>query len=1318
MTSPSAVAIPDQFRAEGFRFVKLGSSGEALKRPIETDWSTTANYPHDDPALLQHLRRGANYGIVNGTGPNGAGLVTLDADNLPRLMELIDFSLLPSTLEAGRRGEDGEPIPERRHFHCLSDLEGKHLLRDPETGEDLGDLRGSGGYQVVGPGSLHPSGARVEILEDRPLAYVSGEELLRILAPVLEAKTDTDRAKLEGLTKKRPPTTTDKDPFGDVSILDVIDVTGFKESGGQFFGEHHIHGSETGHNLVVSPAKDSWWCGRHQTGGGPALWLAVEGRIIDCSEARSGALRGEKFLQTLDYARSRGLIPTGDDEAGGTGKSRGPSMATRLVDLALSSGATFWRSPEGEAFVTFPTAAGHSENHLLRSKVAKTWLSGLLYDADGRAPKGSAVADALTVLGGRSIHGGEAHPVFVRLAECDDRIYLDLGGDDWRAVEIGTDGWRVISSDAVPVKFRRAKGLLPLPVPRRGGSLDDLRAILNIPEGDPWMLVQAWLIQAFRPTGPYPALIVNGEQGSGKSWLGRILRYVIDPNKSPLRRPPRGEHDLMIAAANSWLVVLDNLSGLPPWLGDALCVISTGGGLSCRELYTDSEEALFDLQRPVILNGIDAITTRGDLLGRAILLQLPRIDGAARRTEKEILAELDRIRPGVLGAILDVISSGLRELPTVQLASMPRMADFAEWVVACEEALGWEPGEFLAAFEENQAEAEVSLIDGDMFIAALVEFTEGGVEAFEGTAGFLLAALDERAGFTSGWRPDGWPRTARGAANKLRRFSPALRAVGREVTFKTGHRKARLIDIRRRIASGKDPIASIASSETAAGGTGGDGGAQLPTPYYSDPKEEIRKKERKRGEGERGREVGDSPPPRTPCTPPPAAASGSAGGDRGGDGVHGGDTEAVDGASKPDDRQTIAENLEEARRREADHLAKFTTPEPKVSDGVAREYSRAKKDGPSSPIVYTIEKKGAERSATKTDGGEAAERSNAKKDGAEEEDHPPVGRPPPKNGGPSSDRSDAKKPGDGGEARLLKAIYAPKGRADEYAGLALNLYRGCGHGCAYCYNRDRFPGAGSERIKKSSLEAIGADLKTLEARGERGPVHLSFVGDPYDLARGEDDTRAVLELFHKSGVNFQVLTKGGMKAARDFDLYRPGDKFGCTLTFLDPVKSREWEPGAALPDDRLKALEEAQKRGLETWASLEPVIDPAETLELIRRSSGFVDHFKVGKWNHDKRTDGIDWRQFASDVVALLDSLGCDYYIKDDLRRYLPAERSAPKKNDNEEGRVFGLTHAYYRDLQRQTGGLSIKVLMDNQGWDRDRADIAMGLLRAAGVVG
>lgn len=230
------LSIPPQFQAEGFRFVKLGSSGEGLKKPFEYFWdcltleearrqyaedlavaggdkskskrlqagepSRLTNYPVDDPVLLQHLAGGLNYGVINGTGPDGAGLATLDADNLPRLAELVDLSLLPPTMEAGRRGEDGEPIPERRHFHFISDLEGKHLLKDPDTGEDLGDIRGTGGFQVVGPGSLHPSGTRVEVLEDRPIATIDGAELLKILAPVLEtsspSKLETDRARLEG----------------------------------------------------------------------------------------------------------------------------------------------------------------------------------------------------------------------------------------------------------------------------------------------------------------------------------------------------------------------------------------------------------------------------------------------------------------------------------------------------------------------------------------------------------------------------------------------------------------------------------------------------------------------------------------------------------------------------------------------------------------------------------------------------------------------------------------------------------------------------------------------------------------------------------------------------------------------------------------------------------------------------------------------------------------------------------------------------------------------------------------------------------------
>jgi len=493
----------------------------------------------------------------------------------------------------------------------------------------------------------------------------------------------------------------------------------------------------------------------------------------------------------------------------------GPSMATRIAELAIGSGATFWRNPEGDPYATIPASDGHLENHPLKSRAIRDWLSGLLYREENRVPKGSAVADAISVLGGKARFDGEVHPVYVRFAECEEKIYLDLGGDEWRAVEIDADGWRVIPSTEVPVKFRRAKGFMELPEPTDDGSLEDLRKILNIPVGSDWMLIKSWLMQSFRPRGPYPILIVDGEQGSGKSWLGRILRGIVDPNKSPLRQPPQNTRDLMIAASNSWLVIYDNLSGLPKWLGNSLCIISTGGGLSTRELYTDDEEALFDVMRPIILNSITELTNRPDLLDRSILISLPRIKAGDRKTEKEIESELERIRPGVLGAILDAVSCGLKELPNMTLEDKPRMADFAVWAAACGEALGWDDGEFMETFKKNQKVSKKALIENDVFATALYKFIMSGKDdaVFENTISFLLTALEGRANLTPKTLPSGWPKTARWASGKIRELAPALRDVGVDVAFTRDASGVRMIRLEKIPASKQEELVSDESDE-------------------------------------------------------------------------------------------------------------------------------------------------------------------------------------------------------------------------------------------------------------------------------------------------------------------------------------------------------------------------------------------------------------------------------------------------------------------------------------------------------------------------
>ena len=177
----------------------------------------------------------------------------------------------------------------------------------------------------------------------------------------------------------------------------------------------------------------------------------------------------------------------------------------------------------------------------------------------------------------------------------DGKVYLDLCDADWRVVEIDAAGWRVVQNP--PVRFRRAKAMLPLPMPVSGGSVDDLRGFLNCDDSS-WRLMLAWLLAALAPRGPYPVLALFAESGAGKSTSARVLRSCIDPNDSPLRQSPREPRDVAIAASNSLVVTLENVSTISSWLSDCLCVLSTGGGFSTRTLFENDEETIFNSRSP------------------------------------------------------------------------------------------------------------------------------------------------------------------------------------------------------------------------------------------------------------------------------------------------------------------------------------------------------------------------------------------------------------------------------------------------------------------------------------------------------------------------------------------------------------------------------------------------------------------------------------------------------------------------------------------------------------------------------------------------
>jgi hypothetical protein len=259
-----------------------------------------------------------------------------------------------------------------------------------------------------------------------------------------------------------------------------------------------------------------------------------------------------------------------------------PRPSPPLVQLAET--IECFRSSDGEAYATVPVH-DHWETWRLRSRGFRQWLAFDYFRHEGTMPSSEVLQQAMRVLEGKALFEGPEQPVFVRLAERDDAIYLDLANAAWEAVEVTARGWRVLPRP--PVKFLRRPGMLSLPYPTAGGSIADLRPFVNVSSDVDWTILVAWLVATLRPRGPYPVLHLHGEQGATKSTLARFLRALVDPNKAPLRAEPRSVRDLMIAAANAWVLGFDNLSHLQPWLSDAFCRLATGGGFGTRALYTD-----------------------------------------------------------------------------------------------------------------------------------------------------------------------------------------------------------------------------------------------------------------------------------------------------------------------------------------------------------------------------------------------------------------------------------------------------------------------------------------------------------------------------------------------------------------------------------------------------------------------------------------------------------------------------------------------------------------------------------------------------------
>jgi hypothetical protein len=505
----------------------------------------------------------------------------------------------------------------------------------------------------------------------------------------------------------------------------------------------------------------------------------------------------------------------------GPAEVKQPKQADILVGLA-TSGCELFHDPDGGAYADI-MRGGHRETWAVRRKGFKCWLAKRFYDTTRGAPSSEALQTALSVIEAKAMFDGDKREVSVRVGAHNDRIYVDLCDENWRAVEIGADGWNII--DEPPVRFCRTEGMRSLPEPKRGGTIEALRPLINVKDDRDFILVTAWLLAALRPQGPYPILAPIGEAGTAKSTLARILRALVDPNKAPLRSLSRDDRELFISAVNTRVLSFDNVSVLPQWLSDGLCRLATGGGHAARSLYTNSDEALFDATRPIILNGIENFIVRGDLADRALVIPLAQIPDKERRSEEELWAEVERLRPTILGALYDAVAVGIKRLPTVKLSTLPRMADFARWATAACPDVKAKDGQtirFIEAYAGNREDTVEGVLEAEPVAVAIRSFMADR-EEWGGTATELLRHLNGVVG-DKGAAAKGWPNDGTRLGGRLTRLATHLRAVGIDVQRDRRRASGRRFTIRRGLPDREGGIASPASAASAANGANSLGG--------------------------------------------------------------------------------------------------------------------------------------------------------------------------------------------------------------------------------------------------------------------------------------------------------------------------------------------------------------------------------------------------------------------------------------------------------------------------------------------------------------
>lgn len=382
--------------------------------------------------------------------------------------------------------------------------------------------------------------------------------------------------------------------------------------------------------------------------------------------------------------------------------------------------------------------------------------------------------------------------VFRRFAIVGAAIYIDLCTPDFAAVKITRDSVSIEYNP--PAKFIRPKVQQPIGAPVLNAVAKHMELLcehIHFKTREDFILFVSWLIGCMNSDGGYPVLFLVGEQGSAKSTTCRLIKDLLDASSVALRNLPGTEKELMIAADNDFILCFDNISKLTKAQSDYLCKIATGAGFTMRKLYTTKDEIQIICKNPIVINTINYVPSRQDLLDRSIIVRLDFIPSEDRKTEKELLAKWEHDRPSILGALCQAASAGLKNYDSVSERNLPRMADFAKWVIAAEENLPWEKGLFMETMRNLRAKIVDEALESDPVAMAVLRLMENR-DGWSGSATELLEILEACIDQDRKKYP-GFPKIANHLSRELERVSSFLREKG--ILFDRGRSGPRFITL-------------------------------------------------------------------------------------------------------------------------------------------------------------------------------------------------------------------------------------------------------------------------------------------------------------------------------------------------------------------------------------------------------------------------------------------------------------------------------------------------------------------------------------------